>query len=65
MEDLVLTFLSNAYDHLPKSGYVSISLPTDFQLVKLGQSVGYMCVEVHFVREHKSLTREIVIFKKP
>jgi tRNA (guanine10-N2)-dimethyltransferase len=65
VEELVSSFLSNTYDHLPKGGYVSISLPTDFQIVKLGQSIGYMCVEVHFVREHKSLTREIAVFKKP
>ena len=31
----------------------------------MGKSVGYICVEKHLVREHKSLTREIVVLKKP
>jgi tRNA (guanine10-N2)-dimethyltransferase len=65
VEDLVSSFLSNIIDLLPKGGHVSISLPNDLNIVKIGESVGYMCIEVHLVREHKSLTREIAVFKKP
>lgn len=65
VEDLVLSFLSNVIDILPKGGHVSISLPNDLKIVKIGESVGYMCIEAHLVREHKSLTREIAVLKKP
>ena len=62
--DLVSAFLSTIQDLLPKDGHVSISLPHDLKIVNLGKSIGYMCVEAHLVREHKSLTREIAVFKK-
>jgi len=65
VENLVSAFLSNVIDILPKGGFVSISFPTDLKVVDIGESVGYKCVENHFVREHKSLTREIAILKKP
>jgi len=65
VEELVSDFLSNVIDILPRGGYVSIALPSDFKVVDIGESVGYMCVENHLVREHKSLTREIAILKKP
>jgi tRNA (guanine10-N2)-dimethyltransferase len=65
VEDLVSSFLSNVIDILPKSSHVSISLPNDLKIVKIGENVGYMCIETHLVREHKSLTREIAVLKKP
>jgi len=65
VEDLVSSFLSNVIDILPRGGHVSISLPSDLKIVKIGESVGYMCIEAHLVREHKSLTREIAVLKKP
>lgn len=65
VEELVSDFLSNLIDILPRGSFVSISLPTDLKIVDIGESAGYVCVENHFVREHKSLTREIAILKRP
>jgi tRNA (guanine10-N2)-dimethyltransferase len=65
VEELASGFLSNIIDILPRGGCISIALPIDLNVVELGESVGYMCVENHLLWEHKSLTREIAIFKKP
>ena len=65
VEDLVSSFLSNVIDLLPKGGHVSIALPNELKIVKIGESIGYICIEAHLVREHKSLTREIAVLKKP
>lgn len=65
VEDLVSSFLSNVIDLLQKGSYVSIALPNDLEIITIGENVGYMCIEAHQVREHKSLTREIAVLKKP
>lgn len=64
-KELVSDFLSNVMDVLPKGGYVSLSLLGGLNWREVALDFGYEFVEGHFVREHKSLTREILIIKKP
>ena len=62
--DIVSSFLSDALELLPRGGYISIALPNTLNVWDMGEKLGYVRVECHTVREHKSLTREISTFKK-
>lgn len=62
---LVLDFLSDAMNVLPRGGHVSIAIPDNYDWKTMALDIGYDFVERHFVREHKSLTRAILIIKKP
>jgi len=64
-EELVSDFLSNVMDVLPRGGHVSLALPCGLNWREVAEGFGYEFVEEHFVREHKSLTREILIITKP
>lgn len=61
---IVSEFLSSAADVLKEGGYVSISLPTSVKIKEICETLNYKVVEEHLVREHKSLTREIVVLQK-
>jgi tRNA (guanine10-N2)-dimethyltransferase len=60
---LVSDFLFEATAVLPRGGYLSLALPGDWDWRALAVDLGYSFVDRHFVREHKSLTREILIIK--
>lgn len=62
---LVEVFLSEALGVLPSGGHLCLAFPKGQELSKLGEELGYLTVEIHEIREHKSLTREIVVFRKP
>lgn len=62
---IVSDFLAEALDVLPRGGCVSIAFPDDLGIREISESLGYIGVERHLVREHKSLTREISVFQKP
>jgi tRNA (guanine10-N2)-dimethyltransferase len=65
IKTLVSDFLSDAMSVLPRGGYISIALPDNGDWKTMARDIGYDVVEGHFVREHKSLTRVILIIKKP
>jgi tRNA (guanine10-N2)-dimethyltransferase len=62
---VVSDFLSDAMSVLPRGGYISIALPDNYDWKTMALDKGYDFVEGHWVREHKSLTRAILIIKKP
>jgi len=62
---LVSDFLFEAMAVLPRGGYLSLALPGDWDWKAVAVDLGYVFVDHHFVREHKSLTREILIIKTP
>ena len=62
---LVSEFLSDAMSVLPTGGYISIALPDTNAWETMAVDMGYDVVEGHFVREHKSLTRVLLVIKKP
>lgn len=61
--ELVSDFLLEAMAVLPRGGYLSLALPSDRDWKAVAMDLGYVFVDHHFVREHKSLTREILIIK--
>lgn len=61
---LVNEFLSEALTVLPKGGYLSIALPSTIQTCEMLDKLGSIRVEEHLLREHKSLTRKIIVVKK-
>jgi tRNA (guanine10-N2)-dimethyltransferase len=64
IESLVLNTLTNLDSFLSNRGYVVLAVPQGFPWQKQICDIGYSFVEAHFVREHKSLTREILIFNR-
>lgn len=65
MKRLVADFLAEALGALRSGGYISLALPTSLPIRELSEDLGYITVENHYVREHKSLTRELSVMKKP
>ncbi len=65
VKGLVVDFLAETLDILRSGGYVSISLPDSLPIREIIKDLGYINVENHFIREHKSLTREISVIRKP
>jgi tRNA (guanine10-N2)-dimethyltransferase len=61
---LVNEFLTEAVTVLPKGGYLSIALPTTLKTRELLNQLDCIHVEEHLVREHKSLTRKIIVIQK-
>lgn len=64
-KELVKDFLIEAMNILPRGGYLSIVLPDTLNAEEIGRDLGYINVERHTVREHKSLRREITVIQKP
>lgn len=50
---------------IPKGGYICMASPKTVQLGNIGKEIGYEHLESHFVYVHRSLTREIAVFKRP
>ncbi|MFH0896580.1 MAG: THUMP domain-containing protein [Candidatus Bathyarchaeota archaeon] len=65
VRSLVVEFLSEASDILHSGSYMSIALPDSLPIREISKDLGYINVENHFIRQHKSLTREISIIQKP
>jgi len=64
LDNLFRDFIYSAYNMLKENGYISFSSPKGANLVNLGEDIGFKLVEVHDVYIHRSLTREIVVFKR-
>ena len=56
--------LNAVYDMLNESGHVCMAAPKTVGITQIGISMGYKHVESHMVYIHRSLTREIAVFKK-
>jgi len=61
---LISKFLSNAQSILPKGGYIVLALMSDVIWKEIALNLGYDFIEQHYVREHKNLTREILIIRQ-
>ncbi len=64
LENLFRDFIYSAYNVLKEDCYISFSSPKGANLVNLGEDIGFKLVEVHDVYIHRSLTREIIVFKR-
>jgi len=64
MKKVISDFLRVAYDVLPKNGFICLASPRTLRVCELGRRRGFKTVERHFVYIHRSLTREIAVFRK-
>ena len=62
---LVEGFMQEALDILPSREHLCLAFPKGQALPELGEELGYVTIERHEIREHKSLTRQVVVFRKP
>jgi tRNA (guanine10-N2)-dimethyltransferase len=60
---LVHDFLSGAKDSLKKGAHVCISSPKEVELEDYARDAGFTLREKHFVRIHRSLTRQFVVLE--
>ena len=60
---LVRDFLSGAKDSLKKSAHVCISAPKEVELEDYARDAGFITKEKHYVRIHRSLTRQFVVLQ--
>jgi len=63
-KDIVEGFLGNVFDVLASGSHVCLAFPECANIGELGRAVGYEVWESHLVREHKSLTREVVVLRR-
>ncbi|MEM2780255.1 MAG: hypothetical protein QW791_05225, partial [Candidatus Bathyarchaeia archaeon] len=56
--------LNAVHDMLGKGGHVCMAAPKTVGITQIGKALGYKHVESHMVYIHRSLTREIAVFKK-
>jgi tRNA (guanine10-N2)-dimethyltransferase len=61
---IVENFLSKVGDLLPKDGGICIASPKSIKIGEIGKDLGFKHVESHYAYIHRSLTREIAVFKK-
>lgn len=64
LTDLFRDFLLSAYDSLENNGHISISSPKGANISDFGEEAGLTLVETHNLYVHRSLTREILVFKR-
>lgn len=64
IKEIVSRFLSEAIDILPEGGYVSMASPRNLGISEIGENEGFKVIEKHLVYVHRSLTRELIVFKK-
>lgn len=56
--------LNAVHDMLGEDGHVCMAAPKTVGISQIGEAMGYKHVESHLVYIHRSLTREIAVFKK-
>lgn len=61
---IVSEFLKAAYGVLPEKGFVCTASPKTVGISEVGEGRGYRLIERHFIPVHRSLTREIAVFRK-
>ena len=59
---VVEDFLSAVKDMLPRGRRICMASPKSVRIGKIGKELGFKHVESHFIRVHRSLTREIAVF---
>ena len=62
---LVKGLMQEALDILPSKEHLCLAFPKGQALPELGNELGYVTIECHEIREHRSLTRQVVVFRKP
>jgi len=62
--NLLKSFLHNAGDQLLENGFLSLASPKTVGVGEFGRDAGLELVENHYVYVHRSLTREIAVFRK-
>jgi len=61
---IVEDFLSSIGDMLPRGRRICMASPKSVRIGKIGKELGFKRLESHFVYVHRSLTREIAVFKR-
>ncbi len=64
LTELFRDFLFSAHDSLENNGHISISSPKGANISNFGEEAGLTPVETHNLYVHRSLTREILVFKR-
>ena len=64
IKSLVLNTLINIKSFLSPHGHVVLVVPQGIPWQQYLAQIGYSVIETHLIREHKSLTREILISKR-
>ena len=62
--EILEQFLSAAYETISQGGYICVGAPRRVEIDLLGRDAGLDLVERHEVYVHRSLTREIVVFRR-
>jgi len=62
--NLLKGFLNSAADLLMKNGFLSVASPKTVGVSEFGGAAGLELLERHYVYVHRSLTREIAVFRK-
>jgi len=62
--NLLKSFLHTAWDYLLENGFLSLASPKTVGVSDFGIDAGLELVEKHYVYVHRSLTREIAVFRK-
>jgi tRNA (guanine10-N2)-dimethyltransferase len=63
-KQIIEEFLKTIYDKLDKGKCVCMAAPKTIGISQIGTMLGYRHMESHLVYVHRSLTREITVFKK-
>jgi tRNA (guanine10-N2)-dimethyltransferase len=63
-EQLVKQVLKSVHGTLPTGKRICLAAPKKLGIIPIGKVLGFKPLESHFVYVHRSLTREIVVFKK-
>ena len=62
--DILRAFFNESRSILAKDGYICLAFPQALDIKELGVGAGLFLVESHLLYVHKSLTREIAVFRK-
>lgn len=63
--EVVREFLEDVFQFLVSGNHICLAFPEYGDIGALGKAIGYKVRESHLVREHKNLTREIVVLRRP
>jgi len=63
-QQIVEDFLSTIEDRLPEGRRICMASPKSTGIGRIGKEIGFKHVESHYVYVHRSLTREIAVFKR-
>jgi tRNA (guanine10-N2)-dimethyltransferase len=64
LESLFRDFILSAFDSIIPKGFMSISSPKGANFKEYGEEAGFKLIEAHDLYVHRSLTREILVFKR-